>query len=178
MNVLQKVLDVSLPIRLAMLIIGTTVSLTAARSTTSVPMILTFAGAGPIRLAMTLEEARQAVSRRLTRGEAQNGDCYYFLDQDASVGLLVRSGRVVRLEVADPYHATLSGLRAGDTEQRARQLYAGKYELEDHTYIPGGHYLTVRSKGRRALLIETDGRVVTRLRIGLTPAVHYPDGCL
>jgi hypothetical protein len=103
-----------------------------------VPIVLTFAGAGPVRLGMTLDETRKALSQQLTRGVAESADCYYFIDHNASVGLLVRHGRVV----------------------------------------PGGHYLIVRSKGGHVLFIETDGRVVTRLRIGLIPAVYYPDGCL
>ena len=101
------------------------------------PIVLTFAGAGPVRLGMTLDETRKALSQQLTRGVAESADCYYFIDHNASVGLLVRHGRVVRLEVADPYHATSSGLHPGDTEQRAKQLCAGRYELEGHTYLPG-----------------------------------------
>jgi hypothetical protein len=44
--------------------------------------------------------------------------------------------------------------------------------------VDDGHYRTVRSANKRyALVIETDGRFVTRLRAGMVPAVEYVEGC-
>lgn len=141
-------------------------------------VILTLTGFGPIRVGMTVEQARRSAGAPLHQAGSPNEDCYYLLvEGDSSVAFMIREGEVARVDVSDPRHATLSGLHVGDSEERAKQLYAGRYEIEPHAYEEG-HYLIVRSRDKRyALVIETDGRVVTRLRAGSMPAAEFVEGC-
>lgn len=141
-------------------------------------VVLTLTGLGPIRVGMTVEQARRAAGAPLHQAESPNEDCYYLLvEGDSSVAFMILDGRVARVDVSDPRHATLSGLHVGDSEERAKQVYAGRYEIEPHAYVDG-HYLIVRSRDKRyALVIETDGRVVTSLRAGSMPAAEFVEGC-
>lgn len=142
-------------------------------------IVLTLTGFGPIRVGMTVEQARRAAGAPLHQADSPNEDCYYLLvEGDSSVAFMIREGRVARVDISDPRHATLSGLHVGDSEERAKQVYAGRYEIESHFYVDEGHYLIVRSRDKRyALVIETDGRVVTRLRAGSMPAAEFVEGC-
>jgi hypothetical protein len=92
-------------------------------------VVLTLTGFGPIRVGMTVEQARRVAGAPLHQAESPNEDCYYLLvEGDSSVAFMIREGRVARVDVSDPRHATLSGLHVGDSEERAKQVYARCHE--------------------------------------------------
>jgi hypothetical protein len=136
-------------------------------------------GFGPVRYGMTPAEVQQALAVTLTRDEAGSDGCFYMsVEGDPGVSFIIENTHVERVDIDDAHHFTATGIKVGDTEKRAQAAYAGQIEVSDHTYVEGGHYLVVHSKDRkRALVIETDGRYVTRIRAGLEPAAEYVEGC-
>ncbi len=145
-------------------------------------------GMGPLRVGMTLDEARTALGGDLAMN-ADNPDhpegadrCDYPRSArlPAGVQVMVVGQRVARVEVDSGTLATAEGARIGDAEARIQQLYAGRVAVEPHKYT-NGHYLVVRSAAAgdttNLLVFETDGRVVERFRAGQKPQVQWVEGC-
>jgi hypothetical protein len=141
---------------------------------------VTETGWGPLRAGMSLAAARAALGGELP--EPTDSRCDHVAPPGAPSGLLLMTvaGRLARVEVTDTTVATASGARAGDTEARVQQLYAGRVQTVPHKYTDG-HYLIVR-RGAGAdslyrLVFETDGRRVTLYRAGRFPQVEWVEGC-
>jgi len=145
-------------------------------------------GMGPLRVGMTVDEARTALGGDLAMN-ADNPDhpegadrCDYPRSArlPAGVQVMVQGQRVVRVEVDSGTAATAEGARIGDAEARIQQLYPGRVTVEPHKYTDG-HYLVVRSAAAgdttNLLVFETDGRVVERFRAGQKPQVQWVEGC-
>lgn len=147
--------------------------------------VLRMDGAGPLRVGMTMDEARTALGGDLTTGLAGPPDptaCDYPKSAALPAGLrvMMEGGRLVRVDIDSAALATAEGARVGDPESRIQQLYAGRVTEGPHKYVETGKYLTVRPAGRdttRALIFETDGGKVTRMRAGQRPQVEYVEGC-
>ena len=83
--------------------------------------------------------------------------------------------------VEHPGVQTPSGLRVGSTENDARRLLAAdQLEVEDHTYVDGGHYFTFTPKESpdHALVMETDGSTITLFKAGDSGWASTVEGCL
>lgn len=145
-------------------------------------------GAGPVRVGMTVDEARAALGGDFVVGGQGGGaepqGCEYAWSAAAPAGLafMVEGGRVVRVDVGDSSAvATRMGARVGDTEEQVRALYGGRVQIQPHRYVEGGRYLVVLPveprDGRLRMVFETDGERVTRYRAGTTPQVEWVEGC-
>jgi hypothetical protein len=125
---------------------------------------LTLNGLGPLRIGMTLKEVEDAGFR---------------VKEQKHVWLMFENGRVVRVEVHGGRTTTFRGVRVGDTEKQVRKIYGARLIVEPHKYDDNGHYLVVFSTNRKqALVMETDGKVVTEFRAGLAEPAQYVEGCL
>jgi hypothetical protein len=90
--------------------------------------------------------------------------------------LMVENGIVTRAD-ADTGTANSLGLKVGDTLEQAKAKYP-QLEVGPHKYVQGGHYLTAKSPdGRAAIVMEEDGKAITKVRAGLLPAAAYVEGC-
>ena len=142
-------------------------------------------GAGPLRVGMTMDEARAALGGDLTTGLAGPPDptaCDYPKSAAFPAGLrvMMEGGRLVRVDIDTAALATAEGARVDDPEARIRQLYAGRVTEQPHKYVQTGKYLIVRpadADTTRALIFETDAGKVTRMRAGQRPQVEYVEGC-
>ena len=138
-------------------------------------------GLGPLRVGMTLAEARQALGDALVvpRGTDTLG-CDYVTWRGGPPGVhvMIDEGRIARVDVDSANIATAAGARVGDTEDRVRSLYRGRVAVSPHKY-EDGHYLTVNAAGDSsfAIVFETAQGRVTRYRAGRRPAVEYVEGC-
>jgi len=95
------------------------------------------------------------------------------------VQVVVDNGVITRMDTRDRRWSTVRGLRVGDSEARARQLYGKRLQVSPHPYFERGHRLAVLSADRKyALVMESDdaGRIVT-LRGGRLPMVEALEGC-
>jgi hypothetical protein len=158
----------------------------AARPDTA--WVLRMDGIGPLRVGMTLDEARAALGGDLRMSEnpvsmeagADRCDHPRSARLPAGVMMMVQGQRVVRLEVTSGATPTAEGARIGDTEARVQQLYPGRVQVQPHKYTEG-HYLVVRPAAvadtTHLLVFETDGSAVLRFRAGQKPHVEYVEGC-
>lgn len=145
-------------------------------------------GIGPLRVGMTVEEARAALGGDFQAPGPDAGvsdspeACQYARSGrvPAGVWVMLEGLRIVRVEVDSGTIATAEGARIGDTEARIQQLYPGRVTSGPHKYTDG-HYLTVRpaepADTTHLIVFETDGSVVTRFRGGQKPQVEYVEGC-
>jgi len=146
--------------------------------------VITIHGLGLLRVGMTVAEARAATGTApgTTASEGDPNSCGYiaFSGLPDGVSAMIERGRVVRLEVNRGNVPTAEGARIGDTEDRVKSIYSGRVAVTPHKYTDG-HYLTVRpnaqSDSAYRIVFETDGRVVTKYRVGTVPAVEYVEGC-
>ena len=143
---------------------------------------MTFHGIAPVNVGMTPPEAEAAIRDTLVRYERTPAtESCYLVHPESTPTLLfmIEDGRVVRVETESSDFSTLSGVRVGDTEEQARNVYRNRVKAEVHPYDPEGHYLVIDSPDQRfAMILETDGKIVTQIRAGLLPAVRYIEHCL
>jgi hypothetical protein len=134
---------------------------------------------GPVTIGMSEAIVRRTVQAELTERPSGSENCVQVsVSRDPGIVFMFEKNALTRIDLGDAHHVTLRGLRIGDSERHARELYLGEYEESPHKYIDNGRYLTVRSGNKRyALVIETDGRFVTHLRAGAVPSAEYVEGC-
>ena len=136
---------------------------------------------GPVRVGMTVREAAAAAGWTPSGGGAgaDSPECRFVSFAEApGVRFLVEGGRIRRADLAGGSRATLSGLRIGDAEARAREIYGARVAATPHKYLEGGRYLTWKSSdGRFALVLESDGEKIVAIRAGARPAAEYVEGC-
>ncbi len=157
-----------------------------AQATLSVDSRVQLKGVGPVRVGMTVNEAKQAAGIPLVRAENaySEGDACYFLDAQGILGLgfMVTDGRIARVDVGrNSPIKTLSGAGIGSTEAQIQQLYPGQIVSNPHEYFENGKYLTFVPKDEAdksfRVIFETDRGRVVEYRAGKLPEVQYIEGC-
>lgn len=139
-------------------------------------------GIDPIRVGMTLSEARAALPKFELSAGADSLGCDYPAVEGLPEGVLVMvdQGLVVRVDVTRSGVPTAEGARVGDTEQRIQELYGSRVTVTPHKYTDG-HYLTVQSAQPadtlHHIVFETNGAKVERYHAGRWPHVAYVEGC-
>lgn len=104
---------------------------------------------------------------------------YQAIENHPGVRFTVAAGVLSRAETRDARYATLSGVRVGDTLDRARQAYGKRLNVGPHPYFDKGQTLSVYSPDRQfALVMESNnsGHIIT-LRGGRLPDVAWLEGC-
>lgn len=154
-----------------------TVTATRERDTLSPGDRLRLDGIGPVKVGMTIPQAREAAGVAITTpiDELDNGCGYSEVPSMHGVSFMVLDGTIARVDV-DSGAATEAGIKVGDDVAKVRKAYGSKIKEEPHEYVQGGQYLSVRS-GSYSLLFETDGSKVTTMRSGESDAVALVEGC-
>ena len=133
---------------------------------------------GPVRVGMTLDEARTAAGQPLRQEGDVLGNCVYYSPRSKApdASFMVIDGIVSRIDVDQGSTATQEGIGIGASEADVKRTYPAT-TVSKH-YYTGGHYLRVLSDdGRHAYLFETDGEKVLRFRSGFPNAVDQVEGC-
>jgi hypothetical protein len=137
-------------------------------------------GIGPLQAGMTIAEAQQALGGRLLVPAKPDSECDYAAIRDEPVKVMLVEGHIARIDVDTGSIATAEGARVGDTEDRVKTLYGPRVVVTPHKYQEGS-YLTVSGKtpadSAFAIVFETNGKTVTRLRSGKKPEVEFIEGC-
>lgn len=163
--------------------IGVTLAITACSVLAAEPHRLAFDALGKARIGLHESELAAALGAPLTPTAPRLADerCYYAVGAGLppSVMLMIRGGRLARIDVYEPGVSTMSGAHVGMTEHELRRVYGARLRVEPHKYAyPKGHYLTLLAADRRhAMRFETDGQVVTSFYAGTTDAVELSEGC-
>jgi hypothetical protein len=166
-----------------MLVAAAAVSVAACnRSETARPAadfrpVLSFQGYGSVKFGAKLSDITQQLGAGSEPSAPAAPACSSVrFSALPGVRLMVENGIVTRAD-ADAGTANSLGLKVGDTLAQAKAKYP-QLEVGPHKYVPAGHYLTVKSPdGRAAIVMEEDGKAITRIRAGLQPAVAYVEGC-
>jgi hypothetical protein len=127
-------------------------------------------GVGPIRLGMSIEQARQASGLEFVEqpdaGEQVNwSSCHYAWPAAdgqlrLDLALVLHQGHVARIEVVAPEIATAVGARVGDTEARLRWLYGARLTVDpDAPASAQPRLLVAAAHGQPLRFIMADGRV-------------------
>jgi hypothetical protein len=145
------------------------------------PWAIRLDGAGPIAYGMPVEQAAAAARDSAGARPGGNGCAFVrFGDMPDGMQLMVEGGRIVRADVTTGRHPTDRGARLGMSEAQVQAVYGESLQVRPHKYDSAGRYLVLGpDAGADSLRIvfETDGRVVTRYRAGVLPAVEYVEGC-
>jgi hypothetical protein len=97
-----------------------------------------------------------------------------------NVGVMIVKGEVARIDVDTGSVTTEDGAKIGDTEEKLKSIYDGDLQIEPHKYVPGGHYMIVMgdsASAGKAIVFETNGKIVTNFRAGRLPEVKWVEGC-
>ncbi len=135
---------------------------------------------GQVKVGMSLSQGSKALGVRLTREANQDDACYYVSPKTGfkGVAFMITNQRISRIDIDDKKYATNRGARVGDSEARIKQLYKGMVRVSRHPYDDRGHYLRIDMKGTKySIIFETDGKRVTRYRVGKSEEVGYIEGC-
>jgi len=140
-----------------------------------------FDGTGPVKFGMSLSELNAALHERFSmpQGKEEQGCFYVSPARHPGISFMIEDGHVTRVDVQRRGISTAEGVRIGDSEARAAQVYGNKLKVEPHHYTsPEGHYLTVLSNDKRyGIRFETDEGKVVRFYAGQRHAIAYVEGC-
>jgi hypothetical protein len=147
---------------------------------------LSLRGIGPVRVGMTVAQARRALKRHLRRSSRlpSSGSCAYLEPSGGPEGIyfMVVANRIARIDILNARVETRAGARIGSSEQHLRALYPGRLHVQSNPYLQQGHYLIytpldLADRGY-SMVFETDGKLVTTFRAGQKREVAYAEHCL
>lgn len=140
-------------------------------------------GVGPVRVGMRVGPTARLINAtaRTERIEPDESCGQAFLSTaPKGVSFMVEGDTIVRVDVDSVGVKTEEGIAVGSTEAEVRAQYKTLAKVSAHPYEgPKGHYITVDRAGERRfrMIFETDGKVVTRYRVGRRDAVDLIEGC-
>ncbi len=124
---------------------GRTVGVTEQTTNAESLPRLTLNGIGPIRIGMTIAEARAtSIGPLVEQPSGGMPSCFYVMPSGMSKGLafMVTNGQIARVDITSPIYASMSGARVGMTQDDLLALYPGRLKITKHTYDANGFYLT------------------------------------
>jgi hypothetical protein len=158
----------------------------AAKDTTAAgstwPQVVTDSGVGALRIGMSEEEALVSMPGLRIEEPLPGSACAYARSPTLpnGVSVMFEDGTLARIDVDSSTAVTEAGARIGDPESRINAIYGGRVVKSPHKYTDGNYLTVVPGAGTSAetrIVFETNGRVVTRWRVGKLPEVEYVEGC-
>jgi hypothetical protein len=133
-------------------------------------------GVGPVRVGMTLDEARRAAGVALT--ETKSPFCRSLTPADGSfqVELVAESGdRITFVSVSQRPITTVSGIGAGSTEAEVMAAYPGQIRVGPGA--PGRHTLFYRTQGTYGMSLLVDDGKVVEIVVGVRARAEADERC-
>lgn len=161
--------------------INPTTTTTAAAARLGPDSKLRVDGVGPVRVGMTLDEARRAAGIPLKQTDGPF--CKSLSPEGAgfSFALIAEGGdRINLVSVFEGPIKTVSGIGVGDTETQVRAAYPS--QLEVRAGAPGPHWVIYRPKDSSLASFSLnfqidDGGRVTQMRAGLKANTEQDENC-
>ena len=139
-------------------------------------LILSAQAVGPVTFGTPLSDVEISLGQAMRLDEVDNPECSFVAFKALpKVSFLVEKGVITRADVG-PEVPNTSGVRVGDTEEQVRQTHAD-VKLAPHGQLSGGHILTIQGEGKAAIVMESDGTKITKVRAGLQPSVTPSLAC-
>lgn len=141
----------------------------------------------PLKLQYSSETTGSADEQPTGRG------CEFFTMAEnwPGLGFMFEEGLLTRIDLYDPNSrteepdpikaVTENGIKIGDTIAKARTAYGPAMTVSPHPYLEdAGSYLNVisTSGAKNGIIFETEGDIITSLRVGDKNSVQYIEGCL
>lgn len=139
---------------------------------------ITTAGVGPLRIWMTVDQARRATGRRITVS-SPNAGCRFgqLYPRRLGVSLLLTRGRIARIYVGRRGIATRSGVRVRDSTARLRRIYGKRLVVRSGPYSRRDRLYELRFGNRKVTFFSLRDRVVDVISTGRKPEIDYIEGC-
>jgi hypothetical protein len=149
---------------------------------------LTYLGLGPIRIGLTATQIRAALPHTLVPGPDEvSGPCYTLTIETenasplAGLSLTFRDSRLVRLDIDTPDWQTQSGARVRMPESKFLPLYPRRLRPEPHPFDSTGRYYFLDARDPLykglAILFESDGERITKMRAGQAQFLYPTEAC-
>ena len=139
-------------------------------------LVLSMQSVGPVTFGVPLSEVEISLGQAMRLDETDDPECSFVSFKALpKVRLMVERGVVTRADV-DAEISNTSGIKVGDTEEQLKQQHP-TLKVAPHKTVAGRHILTLPGEGKAAMVMETDGTRVTRIRAGLQPSVSSSEGC-
>lgn len=131
---------------------------------------------GPINFGRSLKEVETALGEKAQQLGAADPACSWVKFKSLpNVRFMVEKEIITRAD-AEPGVPNIIGVDVGGTLVQAQEKMPNLV-VGPHKYVQLGHYLTVAGDGNTALIMEEDGKQITKIRGGLQPSVAYVEGC-
>src|SRR3954452_19147148 len=142
--------------------------------------VISFAGVGPVKLGMTLAEARKAAGHGITAGGEITKGCHRDTVLPRRFGLTtLRMGKKIRvLSVTRTAMPTAKGVRVNDSLARLRSKYGSRLQ-ERPSDVSADTRIFELHKGAREVHFDVSAATgrITRIATGLRPEIDFDDGC-
>ena len=142
--------------------------------------VISTAGVGPIKLGMTIDEARKAARRGIVAGQEITKGCRHDTVLPRRFGLsTLRFNKKIRvLYVTRTAMPTAKGIRVNDTLNRLRSKYGSKLQERASDVSLETRIFELHGKGRREMQFSVNAeQKIFQIATGLRPEVDFSEGC-
>ena len=142
--------------------------------------VISFEGVGPIKLGMTIDEARKAARRGIIASPEITKGCRQDTVLPRRFGLsTLRFEKKIRvLYVTRTAMPTAKGIRVNDTLNRLKSKYGSKLVERGSDVSLQTRIFELQGKGRREMQFSVNAQdKIFQIATGLRPEVDFSEGC-
>jgi hypothetical protein len=142
--------------------------------------VIGFEGVGPIKLGMTIDEARKAARRGIVAGQEVTKGCRHDTVLPRRFGLAtLRLNKKIRvLYVTRTAMPTAKGIRVNDALNRLRSKYGSKLQERGSDVSPETRIFELHGRGTREMQFSVNAQdKIFQIATGLRPEVDFSEGC-
>jgi hypothetical protein len=142
--------------------------------------VIAFGRVGPIKLGMTIAEARKAARRGIIAGPEVTKDCRHdtVLPRRFGLGTLRYKKKIRVLYVTRGVMPTRRGVRVGDSLNRLLSKYEGMLTERPSDVSPTTRIFELRDGTREMqFAVSSETNRIFQISTGLQPEVDFPEGC-
>ena len=141
--------------------------------------VIGFDGVGPIKLGMTIAEARKAARTGIVGGSEVTKGCRHDTVLPRRFGLttLRFEGKIRVLYVRRTAMPTAKGIRVNDSLARLQSKYGSKLVERPSDVSPETRIFELHGKGTREIQFSVKADRIVQIATGRRPEVDFSEGC-